>query len=88
MKNSRIRRYTFLLLTLCTVASVTQNVKYVNLFIGTPGYYSTAFTNGFKTELTAPHAMAVECYKFHRSISAALWVDFSSTFEDVAILLV
>lgn len=164
MKNSTIRRYTFLLLTLCTVASVAQNTKYVNLFIGTsgdngqvapgaaapfgmvcvcpdndprshagydyavtkvsgisvnrlsgvgcsggggnlrirpvapsqelhmkknhekatPGYYSTAFTNGIKTELTATHAMAVERYKFPRSISAALWVDFASTFEDVA----
>ena len=50
----------------------------------TPGYYSTAFTNGIKTELTATHAMAVERYKFPRSISAALWVDFASTFEDVA----
>ena len=159
MKNSTIRRYPFLLLTLCTVASVAQNTKYVNLFIGTsgdngqvapgaaapfgmvcvcpdndprshagydyavtkvsgiagnrlsggggnlrirpvapsqelhmkknhekatPGYYSTAFTNGIKTELTATHAMAVERYKFPRSISAALWVDFASTFEDVA----
>ena len=37
MKNSTIRRYTFLLLTLCTVASVAQNAKYVNLFIGTSG---------------------------------------------------
>ena len=37
MKNSTIRRYTFLLLTLCTVASVAQNTKYVNLFIGTSG---------------------------------------------------
>lgn len=30
----------------------------------TPGYYSTAFTNGIKTELTATNAMAVERYKF------------------------
>ncbi len=37
MKNSTIRRYTFLLLTLCTVASVAQNTKYVNLFLGTSG---------------------------------------------------
>lgn len=50
----------------------------------TPGYYSTAFTNGIKTELTATNAMAVERYKFPRSLSAALWVDFASTFEDVA----
>lgn len=50
----------------------------------TPGYYSTAFTNGIKTELTAPNAMAVERYKFPRSLSAALWIDFASTFEDVA----
>ena len=50
----------------------------------TPGYYSTAFTNGIKTELTATNAMAVERYKFPRSLSAALWVDFVSTFEDVA----
>lgn len=49
-----------------------------------PGYYSTAFTNGIKTELTATNAMAVERYKFPRSLSAALWVDFASTFEDVA----
>ena len=50
----------------------------------TPGYYSTAFTNGIKTELTATNAMAVERYKFPRSLSAALWIDFTSTFEDVA----
>lgn len=50
----------------------------------TPGYYSTAFTNGIKTELTVTNAMAVERYKFPRSLSAALWVDFASTFEDVA----
>lgn len=50
----------------------------------TPGYYSTAFTNGIKTELTAANAMAVERYKFPRSLSAALWIDFASTFEDVA----
>ncbi len=50
----------------------------------TPGYYSTAFTNGIKTELTATNAMAVERYKFPRSLSAVLWVDFASTFEDVA----
>lgn len=50
----------------------------------TPGYYSTAFTNGIKTELTAINAMAVERYKFPRSLSAALWIDFASTFEDVA----
>lgn len=50
----------------------------------TPGYYSTAFTNGIKTELTATNAMAVERYKFPRSLSAALWIDFAYTFEDVA----
>ena len=50
----------------------------------TPGYYSTAFTNGINTELTATNAMAVERYKFPRSLSAALWIDFASTFEDVA----
>ena len=50
----------------------------------TPGYYSTVFTNGIKTELTATNAMAVERYKFPRSLSAALWIDFASTFEDVA----
>lgn len=50
----------------------------------TPGYYSTAFTNGIKTELTATNAMAVERYKFPRSLPTALWVDFASTFEDVA----
>ena len=50
----------------------------------TPGYYSTAFTNGIKTELTATNAMAVERYKFPRSLSAARWIDFASTFEDVA----
>ncbi len=50
----------------------------------TPGYYSTAFTNGIKTELTATNAMAVERYQFSRSLSAALWIDFASTFEDVA----
>ena len=50
----------------------------------TPGYYSTAFTNGIKTELTATNAMAVERYKFPRNLSAALWIDFASTFEDVA----
>ena len=50
----------------------------------TPGYYSTAFTNGIKTELTATNAMAVERYKFPRSLPTALWIDFASTFEDVA----
>ena len=50
----------------------------------TPGYYSTAFTNGIKTELTATNAMAVERYKFPRSPPTALWIDFASTFEDVA----
>ena len=50
----------------------------------TPGYYSTAFTNGIKTELTATNAMAVERYKFPRSLSAALWIDFASTCEDIA----
>ena len=50
----------------------------------TPGYYSTAFTNGIKTELTATNAMAVERYKFPRSLSAALGIAFASTFEDVA----
>ena len=50
----------------------------------TPGYYSTAFTNGIKTELTATNAMAGERYKFPRSLSAALWIDFASTFEDIA----
>ena len=50
----------------------------------TPGYYSTAFTNGIKTELTATNAMAVERYKFPRSLPTALWIDFASTVEDVA----
>lgn len=49
-----------------------------------PGYYATAFTNGIKAELTATNAMAVERYKFPRSIPASLWIDFASTFEDVA----
>lgn len=49
-----------------------------------PGYYATAFTNGIKTELTATNAMAVERYKFPRSIPTSLWIDFASTFEDVA----
>ena len=44
----------------------------------TPGYYSTAFTNGIKTELTATNAMAVERYKFPRSLSAALWIDLAT----------
>ena len=36
----------------------------------TPGYYSTAFTNGIKTELTATNAMAVERYigNLHRRL--------------------
>ena len=42
------------------------------------------FKIGIKTELTATNAMAVERYKFPRSLSAALWIDFASTFEDVA----
>lgn len=49
-----------------------------------PGYYATAFTNGIKAELTATNAMAVERYKFPRSIPTSLWIDFASTFEDVA----
>lgn len=49
-----------------------------------PGYYSVAFTNGIKVELTATNAMAIERYKFPRNISAYLRVDFASAFEDVA----
>lgn len=49
-----------------------------------PGYYATTFTNGIRAELTATNAMAVELYKFPRSVPASLWVDFASTFEDVA----
>lgn len=49
-----------------------------------PGYYATAFTNGIKAELTATNAMAVERYNFPRSIPTSLWIDFASTFEDVA----
>lgn len=164
MENNRSRLYLFLLMSLCTITSIAQNTKYVNLFIGTsgdngqvapaatvpfgmvsvcpdsdprthagydyavtkvsgisvnrlsgvgcsggggnlrirplqpsqelhirksrekaiPGYYTTAFTNGIKVELTATNAMAVEHYKFPRSVPAALWIDFASTFEDVA----
>lgn len=50
----------------------------------TPGYYKAAFTNGIKAELTATNAMAVECYRFPRSFPAGLWIDFASSFEDVA----
>lgn len=49
-----------------------------------PGYYATTFTNGVRAELTATGAMAVERYKFPRAVPTALWVDFASTFEDVA----
>lgn len=49
-----------------------------------PGYYATTFTNGVKAEMTATKAMAVERYKFPFGISAGLWIDFASTFEDVA----
>ena len=51
----------------------------------TPGYYATTFTNGMKAELTATNAMAVERYKFPWGTPPAeLWIDFASTFEDVA----
>lgn len=49
-----------------------------------PGYYETTFQNGIKTELTATGTMAVERYHFPSGLSAGLWVDFASTFEDVA----
>ena len=49
-----------------------------------PGYYTTAFTNGIVTELTATNAMAAEIFRFNRNIPATLWVDFASTFEGVA----
>ncbi|THG58062.1 glycoside hydrolase family 92 protein [Bacteroides faecichinchillae] len=49
-----------------------------------PGYYTTAFTNGIVTELTATNAMAAEIFKFNRNTPTALWVDFASTFEGVA----
>lgn len=49
-----------------------------------PGYYKAAFTNGIKAELTATNAMAVECYHFPRTLSAELWIDFTSSFENVA----
>lgn len=49
-----------------------------------PGYYTTAFTNGIETELTASNAMAAEIFHFNQNTPAALWVDFASTFEGVA----
>lgn len=49
-----------------------------------PGYYTTAFTNGIVTELTATNAMAAEIFQFNRNTPTALWVDFASTFEGVA----
>ena len=49
-----------------------------------PGYYSAAFTNGVKFDLTATRTVAVERYAFPRGGEAALWIDFASTFEDVA----
>ncbi|MDD3038291.1 glycoside hydrolase domain-containing protein [Bacteroides sp.] len=49
-----------------------------------PGYYTTAFTNGIETELTATNAMAAEVFQFNQNTPAALWVDFASTFEGVA----
>ncbi len=49
-----------------------------------PGYYATVFTNGVKAEMTATQAMAVERYKFPIGMPAGLWIDFASTFEDVA----
>ena len=48
-----------------------------------PGYYTTAFTNGIVTELTATNAMAAEIFQFNRNTPTALWVDFASTFEGV-----
>ena len=47
----------------------------------TPGYYATSFTNGIQTELTATNLMAVERYVYPEDLSAALWIDFSSSFE-------
>ena len=49
-----------------------------------PGYYATAFTNGIKTELTATNLMAVERFEYPENIPAALWIDFSSSFERTA----
>ena len=49
-----------------------------------PGDYTTAFTNGIVTELTATNAMAAEIFQFNRNTPTALWVDFASTFEGVA----
>lgn len=49
-----------------------------------PGYYTTAFTNGIVTELTATNAMAAEIFQYNRNTPATLWVDFASTFEGVA----
>ena len=49
-----------------------------------PGYYAVSFTNGIKAELTATNAVAVERYTFPDGNSSSLWVDFASTFEDVA----
>ena len=49
-----------------------------------PGYYTTAFTNGIQTELTATNLMAVERFVYPENIPAALWIDFSSSFERTA----
>ena len=49
-----------------------------------PGYYATAFTNGIQTELTATNLMAVERFVYPENIPAALWIDFSSSFERTA----
>ena len=49
--------------------------------VAVPGYYATSFTNGIQTELTATNLMAVERYVYPENLPAALWIDFSSSFE-------
>ena len=52
--------------------------------VAVPGYYATAFTNGIQTELTATNLMAVERYVYPEGVPAALWIDFTSSFERTA----
>lgn len=50
-----------------------------------PGYYGVTFTNGIKVELTAKKSVAVEKYYFPDDIHPELWIDFSSSFEGLAV---
>ncbi len=49
-----------------------------------PGYYATSFTNDVAVELSATPTMALERYTFPKEKEAYFYIDFASTFENVA----